>query len=143
MLKMLWPIALIVFSNVFYHICSKSTPDTLSPFASLTVTYLIGAAVSAALFFLFERGSSLLAEYRKLNWTTFVLGLAIVGLETGNICMYKAGWNISSGQLVQSSILAICLIVVGAVIYRERVTPTKLVGIAVCMAGLYLINRGS
>lgn len=48
------PVFLIVLSNVFYHICSKSTPSKLDPFASLTVTYLIGAAVSALAFFLFN-----------------------------------------------------------------------------------------
>ena len=141
--QMLWPIALIVFSNVFYHVCSKSTPDTVSPFASLTVTYFIGAVISAVLFFLLERSDGgLVAEYRKLNWTTYVLGIAIVGLEAGNIYMYKAGWYISAGQLVQSSILAICLIFVGALFYREHITFTKVAGIVVCMAGLYLINRG-
>ena len=45
-----WPIALIVVSNIFYNICSKSTPNTLNPFAALTVTYSIEAAVSAIAF---------------------------------------------------------------------------------------------
>jgi len=141
-LQFLWPIALIVISNLFYHICSKSTPDNLNPFASLTVTYLIGAALSALLFFALGRGSSLAAEYRKLNWTSILLGLSIVGLEAGNIYMYKVGWELSTGQLVQSSILAIFLIIVGAVAYREQVTPMKLAGIAVCLIGLFIISKG-
>ena len=47
-----WPIVLIVVSNVFYHVCSKSTPAGVHPLASLTVTYLVGAAVSAGLYLL-------------------------------------------------------------------------------------------
>lgn len=135
------PIAVIVFSNIFYHICSKSTPEGIDPFAALTVTYLVGAAFSLLLFLATHRGGSLLTEYRQLNWTSFVLGLAIVGLEAGSIAMYKAGWNIGTGQLVHSAILAICLVVIGAAVYHEVLSPTKLVGIVVCMAGLYLINR--
>lgn len=141
-IHMLWPIALIVFSNLFYHICSKSTPSDVSPFASLTVTYLIGAVLSAVLFFVLDKGTNLFNAYKKINWTTYILGLAIVGLEAGNIYMYKVGWNISSGQLVQSSVLAIFLIIVGAVFYHEQITTTKLIGIGICLVGLFLINKG-
>lgn len=136
-----WPIALIVLSNVFYHLCSKSTPAEVNPFATLTVTYAVGAITSAVLFFALNRGGSLLAEYRHLNWSSWVLGLAIVGLEAGSIYMYKLGWNISTGQLVYSSILTIILIVIGYFYYHEAITPTKLAGILICMVGLYFINK--
>ena len=136
-----WPIILIVVSNVFYHICSKSTPQDINPFASLTVTYLVGAAVSAVLFFVLNPGQNLLAQYKQINWTTWILGIAIVGLEAGSIYMYKVGWSISTGQLVHSAILAICLIFVGYLLYKEAITPTKLVGIVLCLVGLFFINR--
>lgn len=141
MVSMYWPIALIVLSNLFYNICSKSTPAQLNPLASLTVTYLVGAAVSAAAFFLLNPGARLGEQLRQVNWTTFVLGIAIVGLEAGSIYMYKAGWPISTGQLVHSSLLAIVLIAVGAAVYHEAITVTKVVGAAVCLVGLYLMNR--
>ena len=139
--SMIWPIAVIVLSNVFYNICSKETPSAVNPFASLTVTYIVGAAFSAAMYFAFSCGKNLLQEYRYLNWSSFALGLAIVGLEAGSICMYKAGWNVSSGQLVYSIILAICLIFVGVFVYHESISMTKIIGIMVCMVGLHLINK--
>jgi drug/metabolite transporter (DMT)-like permease len=139
--SMIWPIAVIVLSNVFYNICSRETPSAVNPFASLTVTYIIGAAFSAAMYFTFSCEKNLLQEYRYLNWSSFVLGLAIVGLEAGSIYMYKAGWNVSSGQLVYSIILAICLIFVGVFVYHESINKTKIIGIMVCMVGLYLINK--
>lgn len=112
-MNLYWPIILIVVSNIFYNVCSKSTPGELNPFAALTVTYVIGAIVSTLAFFLLNPGDSLIQQYKHLNWSTFVLGIAVVGLEAGSIYMYKAGWNISTGQLVYSSILALCLIIVG------------------------------
>ena len=135
------PIALIVLSNIFYNICSKSTPKDLDPFASLTVTYLVGAAVSAAMFFIFNRGGNLLSEYKHLNWSAWVLGVSIVGLEAGSIYMYKLGWNISTGHLVHSSILVICLFFIGILFYKEQITLTKVVGIVICMIGLFFVNR--
>jgi len=136
-----WPIALIVLSNIFYNVCSKSTPKAVNPLASLTITYGIGTIFSGILYFALNRGGSLLREYRQANWSAFVLGLAIVGLEAGSIYMYKAGWNVSTGQLVYSSILAVILIFVGTVFYREPITWTKTGGILICMIGLYLINK--
>ncbi len=138
---MFWPIALAVFSDIFYQICSKSTPETLNPFASLTITYMVGAAFSAIIFFVMSGGANIITAWKEVNWTTFILGLAIVGLEVGSIYMYRVGWNINTGYIVKSLILAIALIVVGYFIYKEQFTMTKAAGIAVCLLGLYLINK--
>ncbi len=50
MFKYVWPIALVVLSNVFYQICAKSVPEGINPLASLTVTYVIGAVTSFIFF---------------------------------------------------------------------------------------------
>ena len=141
MLAYVWPIALVVLSNVVYQICAKSVPGGMDPFASLTVTYLVGAACSTLLFFLMNRGGSLLREYGKVNWAPFALGIVIVGLEVGFIFAYKAGWQVSRASVVQSAFLSVALIFVGALLYRESITWNKLVGIALCLAGLAFINR--
>ena len=140
-MSLYWPIALIVLSNVFYHVCSKSTPTDVNPFAALTITYALGAVSSLILYFALNKGGSLLQEYRHVNWSTFALGIAIVGLEAGSIYMYKVGWNISTGLLVSSAAAAIVLIFVGRLIYREAITASKLIGILICMLGLYFINK--
>jgi len=138
---MVWPIALIVISNIFYNICSKETPAAIDPFASLTVTYIVGALVSLVLYYILNKNGNIMHELKSINWSGFVLGLAIVGLEAGSIYMYKAGWNISSGHIVHSIILSICLVLIGAVVYHEVITLTKIAGILICMLGLYLINK--
>ena len=33
------------------------------------------------------------------------------------------------------------LLIVGALLYHEPITATKLVGVALCLAGLYFLNR--
>lgn len=141
MFAYLWPIALIILSNTVYQICAKSVPSGLNPFASLTVTYLVAAVVSAALYFLPGQGKNLLEEYGKLNWAPFVLGIVIIGLEAGWIYAYKAGWQVSTGFIVQSAFLAVLLLFVGYFLYHEALTWTKLAGVAVCLAGLVLINH--
>lgn len=140
-MSLYWPIVLAVCADIVYQISAKSTPETLNPFASLTITYLIGAAISLVIFYITSTGGNFIAELKQINWTAFALGLAIVGLEAGSIYMYKVGWNMNTGYLVKSIILALALIVVGYILYKEQVSGTKIAGIAVCLLGLFLINK--
>ena len=138
----IWPIVLVVASNVLYQICAKSVPQGMDPFAALTVTYGVGAAASAVFFKLMHRDQSLLHEYGKLNWAPLVLGLVIVGLEVGFIYAYKAGWPVSTASVVQSSFLAAVLLFVGFLLYKEAITLTKAMGLVICLVGLFFLNKG-
>ena len=140
MFSYIWPIALVVVSNTLYQICAKSVPEDMNPFASIIVTYLVGAAASAILYFATGSGGNPVREFGKLNWAPFVLGLAIIGLEAGWIYAYKAGWQISTGFIVQSSFLAMVLLLVGFFLYHEALTWNKLLGAAICLIGLIFIN---
>lgn len=140
-MSMIWPIALVVISNVVYHICAKGIPQGMDPMASMTVTYLVGAVCSAALFFVMNPGGSLLGEYHKLNLAPFLLGVSVVGLEVGFIYAYKNGWAVSTASIVQSAFLSLALVAVGALLYHESITWNKAAGVLICLVGLYFINR--
>uniref|UniRef100_I5AX94 EamA-like transporter family n=1 Tax=Eubacterium cellulosolvens (strain ATCC 43171 / JCM 9499 / 6) TaxID=633697 RepID=I5AX94_EUBC6 len=140
MVNYVWPIALVIFSNVVYQVCAKSVPKEMNPFASLTVTYFIGAVASAVLYFVLGRNANLAKEYSRLNWAPFVLGIVIVGLETGWIYAYKAGWQVSTGFIVQSAVLSVMLLAVGYLLYHEAFTWNKVVGVVICLIGLVFIN---
>ena len=135
-----WPIGLVVFSNIMYQICAKSVPQRLDPFASLTVTYLVGAAVSAVLYWVIGSGGNIIKEYGRLSWSPFVFGFVLVGLEVGWIFAYKAGWQVSTASVVQSSFLSAFLLIVGFLFYHEAITWNKLLGVVICMIGLVFIN---
>ena len=112
----------------------------MDPLASLTITYLVGAVASGVLYFILNRNGNLIQEYGKLNWAPIILGIVIVGLETGWIYAYKAGWQVSTGFIVQSAFLAVVLIFVGYFLYHEALTWNKIVGVAICIVGLIFIN---
>lgn len=141
MIKYVWPMILVVLSNVFYHISSKSTPEKANPLFSLIVTYIVGAVVSAALYFSISTEKNIVTEFHKLNWTSFILGFSVVGLEVGNIYMYRAGWNISVGSLITNIALAIILLFVGILLYKDQISLYKVAGIILCLIGLVLINK--
>ena len=141
MFSFIWPIALVVISNVFYQICAKSAPEGMHPLATLTVTYAVGAVISGVLYAILSRGGNLLKEYAHLNWAPFVLGLVIVGLEVGFIYAYQAGWQVSTASIVQSAFLAVILLAVGVLAYGEAFTARKAIGMVICLVGMYLLGK--
>ena len=48
---------------------------------------------------------------------------------------------VSLGSLVANISLAVILIGVGILFYREVITVSQMIGIALCLAGLFFINR--
>ncbi len=140
MFSYIWPLALVVISNILYHICAKSQPDSLHPLASLTVTYAVAAIFSAVLYFLLRKEGNLWQELRHLNWTAFVLGLVIVGLEAGFLFAYRAGWQVSTASIVQSAFLSIALVIVGVLLFKEGLSWNKIIGVSICLVGLVFIN---
>ncbi|MGI5978312.1 MAG: EamA family transporter [Oscillospiraceae bacterium] len=141
MLLYVWPIALVVVSNIVYQICAKSVPNDMNPFAALTITYAIAAISSAILYYALNKDANLLKAYAHINWASFVLGLVIVGLEVGFIYAYKAGWAISTASITQSAFLAVALVFVGYLLYNESISLNKIIGIVICLLGLYFINK--
>lgn len=140
-MSMIWPIALVVFSNIVYQICAKGVPKDMDAMASMTVTYLVGAVCSAIMFFIMNKNGNLLHEYSKMNWAPVFLGVSVVGLEVGFIYAYKNGWAVSTASLVQSAFLAVALLFVGALLYHETISVSKVIGVGFCLVGLFFLNR--
>lgn len=139
MLNMLWPIVLIIASNVFYNICTKSMPGSANAFLGLTVTYGVSALLCFIIFLVSTKGH-VAGEFGKLNWASLVLGIVIIGLELGYVFAYRAGWQVSLAPLVANIALAVVLVFVGVIGYKEHIGPRQIAGIAVCIGGLLLVS---
>lgn len=141
MWSMLWPILVVVIANTFYNIITKSTPSNINSLASLSVSYFIAMIFSILMFFITSEEKNLLHEISKMNWTSYALGVTIVGLEFGYLFIYRAGWKISAASLFANISLACVLLIVGFLIYKESLNPRQILGIGVCIVGLILIGK--
>lgn len=119
LIQMIWPVILIVLSNTMYNICAKATPNAVNPFFSLSITYLISAAVSMLLYACSRPEKGIAAQFAAMNWTGLVLGFVLVALEGGYIYAYRAGWNVSVLSIVANITLAVILVFVGVLGYKE------------------------
>jgi len=139
-MQLLW-LSLAIVSTVAYHVVMKLTPAGVNPLLSLMVTYgavavlLGGALVLAPGDFAWREG------VRHLNWTAIALALAIIGLDLGFILLYRSGFEVSLGALVTQTAAAMLLVGIGVLVFREKLSFEHGLGIALCLVGLWLVNR--
>ena len=140
MFMYVFSIVLIVASNIVYNISQKSTPEKANPFLALLLTYATAVVITSIAYFFYRPDEGFVAGFKQLNWTSVALGCSVVGLEFGYLMAYRAGWQISVGTLVANIALALALILVGYFLYSEDFHATKLLGAAMCIGGLILLN---
>lgn len=133
-------IALTILSSLLYHLFQKVIPGNVNPLVSLAVTYLVAATATLLLLPLFPVQGTLVAELRKVNWASVGLGGVIVGLELGFLLAYRAGWNLSLANLVSNTTVAILLIPLGLLLFKEHLNPVSILGVVLAIAGLMLVN---
>ena len=136
------PIALVVAGNIAYHVGLKGMPAGIHPLSPLIVLFTTSAVATLVLRLLAGRAQELKAEIALAGWRPYVVGIAIVAIELGFLLAYRAGWKISTAVVTANILVAIALLAVGALAFREPVTPVRLAGIVTCLAGLWLVARG-
>src|SRR5918993_4958839 len=131
-------LSLAIAATVAYHLILKLTPAGVNPFLSLMLTY---AAVAVLLGFGLALGPGPFEwrhELRALNWTTIALAATIVALDLGFLFLYRSGYDVSLGALVTQSAAALLLLVIGVLVFRERLSVANGFGLLLCLVGLWL-----
>lgn len=136
-----FPIAFIVLANVLYDISAKKFPAEINAQAGMAIYYVVAALISVVLFYLTSENKNFLKELKKINKATFSLALGCTGLDFGYILAFRAGWEISFASLVCNILIAVSLIFVGVIFYREVLTKKHVAGIALCLIGFVLIMQ--
>ena len=139
-MPLLW-LSVAILCTVGYHLVLKLTPAGVNPLLSLMVTYALVAAAFGVLLFVSPGGFEWRGELRQLNWTALALAAVIIGLDLGFLFLYRGGFEVSLGALVTQSAAAMVLLVVGVAVFREKLTAGNVTGLALCLVGLWLVNR--
>lgn len=134
------PIAFVILGYLAYHSSQKLVPGSVHPFASLIVTYAVALAICTILFFTSSQRPPLGHALRELNWTSYMVGLAVVALEGGFLLAYRAGWNVSMTGLMTNVSAAILLLPLGVFFFRESLSSWNVVGIILAVTGIVLMK---
>ena len=133
-------LGLTIVSTVIYHLAQKSTPATAHPVFALAVSYAVATLTCLVLLVVSPLRKGWIDSFRDLNWASFVLAFAVVGIEIGYLLAYRAGWAISLADIASNSAVGLVLLPIGLFLFRERVSSVNLAGVGVCLLGLILLN---
>lgn len=139
---LIMPLLVLVVANTAYQLVCAKTPAEAPAFLSLAVTYVIATVVAGIAYFCTrQNGNTLTTDFHTLNWTSYILGACVVGLEAGYLLLYRAGWDVSIGSTVAYICMGLVMVLVGTLFLKEGISIQRIVGVAACVIGLYCINQ--
>jgi uncharacterized membrane protein len=133
-------ILLAILSTLLYHLSQKLTPGGVNPVIAITITYLASLVICLVILVFFPPPTSLRTSFGQLNWASFALAFALVGLEIGFLLAYRAGWSLSTATIFVNTAGTLLLIPFGLLVFKERLSPVNIIGILICIVGLIMIN---
>jgi multidrug transporter EmrE-like cation transporter len=133
-------ITLTICSSALYHFSAKSVPSNINFAISLVVTYAVALGVTLMVTLLFPAQNGLAFELKQLNWASFLLALAIVGIEFGFLLSYHAGWNLGIAAVLTNVMASLILVPVAIFVFKDKLNWVNVAGILVCLAGLVMLN---
>lgn len=133
-------ITLAILSSALYHFSQKQIPAQANPVVSVIVTYVVALVMCTILLYFVPPQGGLMASVRTLNWSTYTLALSIVGLETGFLLVYRSGWNIGLAAVLVNVTASLILVPVALLYFKNSLNWVNLVGILVCVIGLFMLN---
>ncbi len=134
-------LAMAILGTVLYHVAQKLTPRTVNPFLALAVTYLVALGTCLVVLATYGRSGIARPALQQLNWTSVLCGISIFLVEVGVLLGYRASWNLKTLSLVANTSVALLLVPVGVWCFHESLTFRNVIGIALCLCGLLILQR--
>lgn len=135
------PILLVVAGGVLYHAAQKSVARTASPLAVVVYAYAIGIVLCLIAGGLDPVGRDGWLSPRQIDWAVVGIGVGAVLIEVGFMLTYRSGWDLGVASVFGNIAIALVLIPVGILFFRETVTLRMVAGLLCCLVGMVLLSR--
>jgi drug/metabolite transporter (DMT)-like permease len=135
-----WPLLLPIAGFTAYSIILKSARPDIHPLLFLAFAYATALALALCVWkFLPDLGGN--TVHGKDILLAASLGLALVLIEFGILIAFRSGWPVSTSITIVNVATAAVLVVVGLLLFKERLSAVNIAGLGMCLGGLILITR--
>jgi drug/metabolite transporter (DMT)-like permease len=134
-------LGIAIAGQVLYQVMQKGVSHGAHPVLSLLAFYLLAALLSLPLFWLFPMTGSWSDGAQALNGPVLGVAVSIVLIELGFLLAYRAGGSLQASYVTSAAFTTGMLVLIGAAAYAEKLTLSKAAGLALCLAGIYLLSR--
>jgi uncharacterized membrane protein YdcZ (DUF606 family) len=135
------PLLLTIGGSILYHIAQKSLPRTTNPLITMMLAYAVGILLFVVCTIFYHDPRSFLYSIRESNWAVFVVAVGAASIEIGFLLAYRVGWNISIAPVASSVAVALLLIPIGLLVFKEHLSFGNVIGIMFCVVGLILVTH--
>lgn len=135
------PLLVAAAGGVLYHLSQKSVPRDVNPLFALIIAYAVSMIVCVACSFFYPSEKSLTDTFKESNWAIVGVGISAAAIEVGFLLAYRIGWNLSLAALQTNVAVALMLIPIGVLIFKEDLSLWNVLGVACCFMGLVLISK--
>jgi drug/metabolite transporter (DMT)-like permease len=134
------PLFLAAGGGVLYHVAAKSIPRELSPGLVLIVAYATALAMSVGAWAWMPAAPGGTMS-RLAHPAVLGLGVGAAMIELGYVLTYRTGWPVSVVSVMINGVVAAVLVPVGLLLFSERPSLTRFAGMALCLAGVWLLRH--
>ena len=138
---LLAPLALIIGSVVLYQVSTKLLPKGLNHWHALMIFYALALLTTLLLSLTDRSARSPFEALAKLNWAVPLVAVSIIGIELGWILVFRAGAGLSLTGLIVNVAVAVIVIPIGLLFFKEQISLVNLIGMVLCLIGLVLISQ--
>jgi drug/metabolite transporter (DMT)-like permease len=139
-LTIVTPLLLVVCGSLMYHVAAKSVPKSIEPFGALIGVYGTALLASLAAYAIVRRGV-MPGPANLWHPTVAAVGIGALLIELGFLLTYRAAWPVSTASVMINGAVAVLLLPIGALFFREAITLSRAAGVALCLIGLWLLQR--
>lgn len=133
-------LVITVVSNILYHVTQKSIDVNVNPMVSIIVTYIVALIASLIIYPFYPSNIGFSTSLGSLNWASYALGITIVGVELGYLLAYRSGWHLNLTAITTTILVTLLLVPIGLIVFNEKLTAQKFLGVILGVISLYLIN---
>ena len=129
-----------ILGAVGYQYFVKKVPESINPVISVLGIYVSVLVLGVLLLFFIPPEGGIVNHIRQLNWIQLAIAVSVLFLELGFLSMYRAGWNLNTGNLVTGVFVNIILVVIGLVLLGEKMSLINSIGVILSIIGVALIS---
>jgi drug/metabolite transporter (DMT)-like permease len=135
-------ILLAVLGGVIYHASAKSIPKDLPPALVLVVAYASALGISALAYFSVPGiGNGAASPARLTHPAVIGVGLGAAMIELGYVLTYRAAWSVSVASVIVNGLVAALLVPLGVLVFGEHLSSARILGLLLCLAGVWLLKQ--
>lgn len=134
-------LAVATLGVAVYHLGQKTIAPSANPMALLMAVYAVAFLLAAAALPLFRTPGQATLPRDLLSWPVLVVGLGVLLIEGGFLLAYRSGGALQWSNVAVNGVAALVLLPVAVLVFGERLSAVRIVGILLTLSGLALIAK--